>query len=215
MEKPLTLAEKIYLLAIHPLKGGIVMSAGSGINYVVAGALLLDLQRTGAISVDEKKFMVRTQYPDLSVLRYVLSRVKDPAKPQRIASFIRRLAFSSREMIGNIRRMLIDKGIIRMKERQFLYLIRWKVPELVKGNVVDDLISEIERQVLSRERTQETDLLLSLILPANILRRIFPDREKRENARPILKEITRNNTVARTVEQVIRAAHAAAIAATT
>jgi hypothetical protein len=215
MEKPLSLSEKIYLLAIHPVKGGIIMSAGSAINYVIAGALLIELQKKGSISFTDKRFVVKNRFPDLQVHRNVLSKVKHPERPQRITSYISKLSYSRKDTIFKIREMLVDKGIIRLKERQFLYIFRWKVAEIVKKNVVEGIIEDLGKQVLMSARDEESVLLLSLILPANLQRRVFPEKQKRLQALPILKELTENNIVSKLVFRVIRAARAATAAAAT
>ena len=212
MEKPLTLSEKLYLLAIEPVKGGIMMSASSTIRYVMGGAILLELQKNGNIEIEGRKFRVKNQFPESAVHRLVLSKVHNPERWYRLSFFISRLSNSRKLTVEGIRKMLIDRGIIRLKERQFLYLFRWKVPELVKKNVVYNILAEIEVQTFNNPGDEETVNLLALIIPANLLRRIFPDKLKRNQAREILKPISKENLVAEAIERAIRAARAAVAA---
>ena len=212
MEKPLTLSEKIYLLAIEPVNGGILFSAGSALRYAVGGAILLELKQSGNIEIEGSRFLVRNQFSESPVHRFVLEKISNPDRRRRLSFFISRLSHSRWLIREGIKKSLLEKRIIRLKERQFLYLIRWKVPELVKKDVVYHLLEEIEQQTFATTREPGSDNLLALIIPANLMRRIFPDKQKRIRARAILKPISKENPVANAIEQAIRAARAAVAA---
>lgn len=213
MEKPLSLSEKIYILGIHPSKGGIIRNAASALNYALIGGVILELQKNGNIELENKRFVVKNLNSNDPVHRLALSKIRSISKSRRISSLVNRFSFSAREIRHKIRASLVEKGMIRLVERRFLLIFRWNIPVITDRKTVSRLLDYVERQTFSRSAEYEDNLLLSLIIPANLLRRIFPERHKRRLARVKLKNITAGNPVAKAIQQAIWAAHAAAAAA--
>ena len=213
MEKHLTLPEKIYLLGIHPVKGGMISSVSSSVGYAMIGALLMELREKGNVVIEGKRFSIKNKMASDSLHHFAISKFAKMTGPRRISRFISRLSFSSREIRNRIRTSLVNKGMIRLEERRFLYLFHWLVPVITDRDEVLNLVGDIERQTFGKSGDPENELLLSLILPASLMGRIFHEKHKRKLANEKLKKLTAAEPCAKAVEHAIRAARAAATAA--
>jgi hypothetical protein len=117
---------------------------------------------------------------------------------------------------GEVQKQLIDKRIIRMENKGFLFF-KWKKPVLIKKQEVYSLVNEIERNVFGNPTSEEEIMLLSLLKPAGLLKRIFPDKDKLKRAKKRLDKLTVENQISIAVSDAISAAQAvaASVAVTT
>lgn len=117
---------------------------------------------------------------------------------------------------GEVQKQLIDKRMIRMENKGFLFF-KWKKPVLIKKQEVYSLVNEIERNVFGNPTSEEEIMLLSLLKPAGLLKRIFPDKDKLKRAKKRLDKLTVENQISIAVSDAISAAQAvaASVAVTT
>jgi hypothetical protein len=216
MENTITLSQKLYLLGIHPEKGGIVSASYSAINYVLAGSLLLEMQLSGNIKFENKRVIFLNAKTDYETLGFLLEKMSNTKSSKRISYWINRFVYSNKKMIAGVQQGLVSKRLIRMEARHFLFFKR-KSPMIVNKSAVYHLVDEV-RNLIFKGTSEEDDLiLLSFIRPAKLLSRLYPDRHKRKDAEKKLKNILIDNPVSKSVEDAISAAQAvaASIAITT
>ena len=96
-----------------------------------------------------------------------------------------------------------------MEPHQFLFF-KWKKSKILNLQVVYHLISEIDNQIFKGTENEEELVLLSMLIPAGLLKRIFPEREKRKRAIEKLKRMMIDNQVSVAVSEAIAAAQAVA-----
>jgi hypothetical protein len=209
METALSLSEKIYLLAIHPQKGGMVSSAFNQLNYVVSGAILLELFLGNKIRFEGKKVILKDSKSSDPVLKLALEKIGAAKSPRNSIHWVSRISYSGRFIRGSIRQSLAQKRWVRVEQRQFLFF-RWKKVYLLDKIRVAALVAETENRIFRGTENPEERYLLSLLLPSGLLRRLFPVREKRKLARQKLKQMEVENVVSKAVADVIRASRAAA-----
>lgn len=216
MNQPIPLSQKLYLLAIHPEKGGIISASYTAINYVLTGSLLLELYQNKNIKFDDKRIVLLNAKSENNLHRFLLEKIGDSKKSLRISRWIHKSQNSVKHIRKEVQNGLVDKRIIRMQPKQFLFF-KWKTPVLVNKQVVLKLVFEIERQVFNGSATEEEILLLSFLKPAGLLTRIFPERDKRKKAKRKLEQIMVDNQVSDAVANAISAAQAvaASVAVTT
>lgn len=209
MNENLSLSEKLYLLSIHPEKGGVIASASSTINYVLIGALLLELFLNRNVRFENKRIIVVNEQSDHILHKLLLSKLASRPKPMKIAGWIQRLSFSIKHVKKEIQLTLKNKRIILMRPQKFLFF-RWEKPVLLNRQVVYRLVDQTGACLFRGTDLEEDIMLLSLIKPAGLLKRIFPDKNKRSMARTKLSRMTTENPVSIAVAEAIAAAQAVA-----
>ncbi|MBW6535872.1 MAG: GPP34 family phosphoprotein [Mariniphaga sp.] len=210
MEKSTSLSEKLYLLSVHPQKGGILFSAGTAFNYASIGALVLELVLEKNIAVEDKRVKILGLNSKNSLHRFMLDKMKEAKKPFKVSRWIHKFNFSFKHIRREIESGLVQKRMIRLEEKRFLFF-RWKKPFVLNKQVVIKLQSDVENQILQGTGNEEEIMLLTLIKPCGLLKRVVPDKDKRKIAGKKLKQMMEENQVSEAVSAAVAAAHAVAI----
>jgi hypothetical protein len=205
MEQPIPLSQKLYLLGIHPEKGGLISASYHVINYVLVGAFVLELFQNGNIKFEEKKVIFQNDKTSNPVHRFILEKIKQKTKPVKMATWINKFRFSHKYFRKEVQMGLVNSRLIKMKSHQFLFF-RWEKSHILNHQVVYKLVSEIEDRIFKGTENEEEIILLSMLKPAGLLKRIFPEREKRKMATGKLKKMMIDNQVSEAVSQAIAAA---------
>lgn len=209
MNEPIPLSQKLYLLGINPQKGGIIPASYTAMNYVLIGTLFLELYQNKNINFVNKRIEILNTKSENSLHKFLLEKISKSKRSLRISRWINKFNFSLKHIRKEVQQSLVDKRIIRMQPKQFLFF-KWKKPVLVNKQLVYKLVAEIEKQVFSGPADENEIILLSFLKPAGLLKRIFPEREKRKKAKKKLKQLMVENQVSIAVADAIAAAHAAA-----
>jgi len=216
MDKSLSLSEKIYLFAIHPQKGGILSSAYSDLDYILLGSLFLELYLEEKIVFENKRIVLKNSKTNNPLHRLLLVKMELSKKPLKISRWINKFYFSQKKIRRLLQKSLVDKRMIRLEDKNFLFF-RWKKTVLVNKQKVNQLLSEIDNSIFKGTADKEQIMLLSLLKPAGLMKRLFPEKEKRNKAKHRLKNMMVENQVSAAVADAISAAQAvaASVAATT
>lgn len=209
MNESIPLSQKLYVLGIHPEKGGIISASYSAMNYVLVGSILIELNQNKNIGFDSKKVKVLNTKTDIEIYRFMLQKMEASKRSLSISRWIQKFQTSVKPIQKAVQTDLLKERIIRMQPKQFLFF-KWEKPMLVKKQVVAQLISSIEKQIYSGSVTEDEMILLSFLKPAGLLRRIFPERDKRKRASKKLKQMMAENQVSMAVADAISAAQAVA-----
>jgi len=216
VDQPIPLSQKLYLLGIHPEKGGIISAAYTSMDYILLGSLFLELFQSKNIRFEKKRIEVTDSSSENSLHQFLLDKLSTSSKPLKISRWINKFYFSMKYIRGEVQKQLIDKRMIRMENKGFLFF-KWKKPVLIKKQEVYSLVNEIERNVFGNPTSEEEIMLLSLLKPAGLLKRIFPDKDKLKRAKKRLDKLTVENQISVAVSDAISAAQAvaASVAVTT
>ena len=216
MNESIPLSQKLYLLGIHPQKGGIISAAYTAMDYALLGSLFLEFCQNKNIKFDNKKIIVLDIKSENKLHRFLLEKICKSKRPLKIARWINKLHSSMKHIRKDVQQGLVAKRIIRMQPKRFLFFT-WEKPVLVNKQMVFKLVYEIEMQIFNGSASEEEIILLSFLKPAGLLRRIFPEREKRKLAKQKLNRMMIENQVSIAVADAISAAQAvvASVAATT
>lgn len=204
MESSLTLPEKIYLLSIHPQKGGIIASVFNNLNYLVSGAVLLDLYVGNKIRFEGKKVvLIDKKYSD-PLQKLSIEKIEKAVEPRNVSRWVYHFSWSYRSVKKLIIQSLVSKRLIRVEQKQFLFF-RWKKIYLVDRMRVAKMVDEIENWIFRGADDESKRCLLSLLPQSGLFSRLFPRREKRKPAREQLKQMGVENVVSKSVVRAIRA----------
>lgn len=209
MNSLIPLTQKLYLLAIHPEKGGLISASYSVMNIVLIGALFLELFLNKNISFDQKKVVFLNDKTTDPLHRFLLEKLKQKQNSVKVSTWISKLHFSQKYIRSEVQKALVDRRIIKMEPHQFLFF-KWQKSKIINKQPLFNLISEIEHQIFRGAETEEEIMLLSMLKPAGLIKRIFPEREKRNRAVEKLKNLMVENQVSVAVSEAIAAAQAVA-----
>lgn len=209
MNQSIPLTQKLYLLGIHPEKGGLILASYSVMNIILIGALFLELFLNKHISFEDKKVVFLNDKTTNPLYRFLLEKIKQKQGPVKISTWISKLHFSQKYIRSEVQKGLVDRRIIKMEPHQFLFF-RWQKSKIINKQPLFNLISEIENQIFKGTENEEEIMLLSMLKPAGLIKRIFPDKEKRNRAVDKLKNLMVDNQVSVAVSEAIAAARAVA-----
>lgn len=214
MEQSIPLSEKLYLLGIHPERGSIVSSASHAMDYVIFGALLLELFQNKKVRFENKRIIVIDTKSENEVHRFMLEKMARIKSPLKISRWISKFYYSLKYIRGGVQKGLVQKRVIKMQPKHFLFF-KWKSPAIVNKQVAYKLVDGVRGQIFNGTSEEEELILLSFIKPAGLLRRLFPERHKRRMASKKLKTMMVDNPVPKAVADAISAAQAVAASVAT
>ncbi len=209
MNQPFPLSQKLYLLGIHPEKGGLISASYSVMNFILIGSVLLELFLNKNISFDQKRVVLLNDKTTDPIHRLILDKIKQKPEPLKVSSWISKLQFSQKQIRKGVQQGLVNRRIIRMQPHQFLFF-KWSKSEIINKQPMYQLVSEIENQIFKGTESDEEIMLLSMLKPAGLLKRIFPEKEKRARATEKLKQMLLGNQVSEAVSEAIAAAQSVA-----
>jgi hypothetical protein len=203
----LSLSQKIYLLGIHPKKGGIISPAYTAMEYCVLGALFLELCQFKKINIEKRRIVLLNRKSDSELHRFILEKISRDIKPRRITHWINKFYFSLKYIRKEIQRQLVEKRLIRLEEKRFLFF-KWRKPHVLDHQFVAKLVTEVETRIFGNPSSEIEIFLLSLVKPAGLLRRLFPEREKRRQAAKRLNLLMNRNQDSITIADSVAVAKA-------
>lgn len=207
MTETVSLAQKIYLLGIHPQKGGIISPAYTAMDYCLLGTLFLELYQLKKINFEKKRIVVLDTKADNELHRFILEKMAKSKKPLRISTWINKFYFSLKTIRKEIQQQLTDKRLIRVDTKRFLFF-RWGRPFLTDKQFVAKLVTDLERMIFNSPSDVNDIYLLTFIKPAGLLRRMFSSREKRKQATKRINQLMTNSQTSIALADAISAAKA-------
>jgi hypothetical protein len=205
------LALELVLLGADP--AGRIAGRNPGFDYALAGAVLLDLALAEKIDVVDKRVVpLDRQPPGDAVLDEAIGTIA-ASRRRRPKDWIPRLA---RRLRKRVLAQLVRDGAVRAELVHVLRIFPSVRYPATAPSVVARLHRRVHEAVLGGGRPDpRTAALCSLIGPAGLDRRLFPDVPRREIRRR-LDEIAQGNWASAAVRAAVRdvqAATAAAVAA--
>lgn len=209
MDYKLSIPEKIFLLSINPEKGGLVNNIGYSLDLSILSAFIMELKVKGIIEIADNRVTIKKQMVENPLERFILSKFEKFNRPLTIGRWINRLHFSFRYIKKELKKGLVEKRLIRLEERQFLFF-KWTKPYLLEKRKASELRGEIENMIYSGEFLEDGKFILSLLEPTGLMRRLFCERENRQNAQRKIKQYGVENEVSIALKRAINARRAAA-----
>ncbi len=212
METPLPLSQKLYFLAVRPDKGGISSHCYTALDYILLGALFMELFTQEKIRIENKRIIVLTTKTENELHRFLLLKMSEAKSPRKISRWINKFYFTLKYIRGEVQQGLLDQRLIRMEDKHFFFF-RWKKPFVLNSQELRSLETEIRNLILKGTREEEQLILLSFLVPGGLLYRLFSENSKRREAKKRLKMLMVGNPVSAAVQDAISAAQAVAASA--
>lgn len=217
MENNLTLKEKYLLLCYHPEKGRLLNTANYT-SYGIAGAIILELAEMNKFKLENDRIVItdRRKTGD-EALDIVIDRIANAKRYRKISSWISGLAQSGRmqKIKSAIRNTLIEKRIMRMKEKTALLIFTYHRYPLRNARLRRQIISEIHNVVINRRIGSKEIMLLTALIGATKMESSFFIRDERRAAKKRIRQIMKNNDIAKVLDSTVTAVQAAVVTAIT
>ena len=207
----LTLSEKLLLLSIHPDKGGYYFSTSGARDYALLGALLIEMELAGYLKFEGNRITGQPARTHSPTYDYLLGKILASGKSRKMGYWLNTPGISKSRIRKSVLQSLITKKEVRMQVKHFLFF-SWKVPGLQSGYSATRLAGDLRRIVHRIPDESEDILLLTLLEPAQLLRRIFPDRKQHKIVREKIKSLQTGSQVPEAVRNAIRSAAAVTVA---
>ena len=175
----LTLVEEIVLLMLDD-EGSVLPIRETTMEYVVAGAVLMDLAFANRIDTDPEKLVVLdTQPTGNPLLDGVLARIVESDETRSVAHWVetvaRHDAKSARE--GALEK-LIERGILERRDERFLWVFESRRYPVIDGRAEREAKLRIAGVLLSDDFPDPRDVaMICLVDACNLLPDIFSNRE--------------------------------------
>jgi len=187
MENELTLSEKLLLLAIRPEKGGIFLGTLQALDFCMIGALLLEMNQSGSISIQNNRVEPVKETAVNPLHAYLLEKIKKGGRPRKIGHWLEPFVLSGKKIKAELYRSLSEKRQIRLEDKKFLFFT-WKKPFLSPSNQTWRLIDNLKNLMYKEPEKPEDLLLAALLEPAELWRRAFDEWRKRRDARRKIRQ---------------------------
>src|SRR5690606_33932238 len=115
MDQPIPLSQKLYLLGIHPEKGGLNSATYHVIGFVLSGALFLELFQQGNIKFEEKKVVFLNDKTSNPIHQVLLEKIKQRPRPLRLATWINRFQISQKYFRKETKQGLVNSRLFNME----------------------------------------------------------------------------------------------------
>ncbi len=200
----LTFAEEILLLMLDD-DGAFLPIRGGAVEYILAGAVLMDLAFANRIDTDPEQLVSLDSTPTGNpMFDQALAYIANSGETKNTKGWIETLA--GQETTG-IRQQalasLIERGILESQDKKFLWVFRSRRYPTIDGRVEREVKLRIEDVLLSDDIPDPRDVaLICLVDACGFLGDIFAAREL-ERSGPRIEQLRKMDLIGREVGSVI------------
>jgi Golgi phosphoprotein 3 (GPP34) len=204
--KHLTLADEIVVLMLRDDTGAIRSECDSVANIAIAGGVLMELALLGRIDTDlTSLFIVDPKPVGDELLDPALQRIAAEPETRSSAWWIRVLGLHSGDLSAKVLERLVQAGILRAEDRQFLWVFSRRAYPPKTGREEREAKTRLVSVMFNDDVPDARDtLLLGLAESTGVLNAIISPEDLRKTSSRIaqvlaLEEINRSlgGTVAR------------------
>jgi len=214
MDRSLKLSEKLFCLAVNPIRGGILLNSSAALAITLTGSVFVELMNKGLVSIE--KGVVHLENPTFQndeVHEFFLNRIRLQGKDRKLRTWISYFNVRGRKIQKHFIRSLVRKNVLRTEERRILFIPYEKV-FLMDRDWVESIRKEVVITLLGKiEQTDESIILAIMVGKTNLLARIFPERAQRKEATRFLKNLP-ETPISKAVQEAIQMMHTTVFIAT-
>lgn len=213
MESDITLKEKFLLLTYHPEKGRMLNSATYA-SYGISGAIMLELAEIEKFKLsNDRVILTDTRSTGDKVLDLVVERIARAKRNKKVSHWISSIAQSGlmRKVKTLLRESLMKRKILSLQEKTALVIFKYNRYPARNAKLRRQIISEIHDVVIGRKIGSKDTMILTALIGATKMTTSFFIREERSRARKRVKEIMKNNEIAKVLDSTVTAVQAAIV----
>lgn len=201
----LTITEEILLLMLDDENGSFMPIRDNTMEYVLAGAALMDLAFAHRVDTDPERLMVLDRSPTgKPMLDGVLSSIAEAGEEGDTRYWVETLA---RTHAGDLREQalnsLVEQGVLEIRDQKVLWVFRTRRYPAVDGRAEREVKLRIAGVLLSDDLPDPRDVAIICLAEASgILSNLYAEREI-ESIRPRLEQIRKLDLIGREVGDTI------------
>ena len=159
------------------------------------------------IAIDGDRIVVVDQSPTgLPILDQVLKLIVESVKPRKINRWIAQIP--AEDLPKQIAGSLVDKKILRMEEKKFLWVIPYETYHEQDASAKYWIKTHLRAVVLAGEKAGEQDIvLLSLLKACDLLNLVFT-RDERKSARSHIDQLASQTVFGESIKEVLDSLYA-------
>lgn len=200
--KHLTIAEEFLLLALDDEKGVVCNQPFMGLEFGLAGAVLMELSILDRIKADKEHLsLIDDSKTGNEIFDDALSMIKETDEEAKY--WVWKLGIHIQEIKDYFIGHLIEKGILEKKEQNILWIYRRKCYPLIDEKVELEVKERIRAVILENQAPLPRDVvLISLMHSCNLTRQIFSCKEA-ESSEERIEEIATRDIIGKAVYRAI------------
>ncbi|MCF7911382.1 MAG: GPP34 family phosphoprotein [Candidatus Cloacimonetes bacterium] len=200
----LSIAEEFLLLSLDDEKGVVCNQPFMGLEFGLAGAVLMELALMGRLRVDEKKLEVLADSATGNqIFDDALAMISSQQAVEDAKYWVWKLGIHIQEIKEYFISHLIELGILEKKEQNILWIYRRKCYPMLDDKVEREDKERIRKIVLDGVEPEPRDIILiSLMHSCNLTSEIF-SREEQDNYCQRIESIAQMNLIGKAVYEAI------------
>lgn len=185
------LAEALLLLALDDERGTVHGAAAAGLDYGLAGALLMQLTLDGRLSLDGRHLLATGADNGDPLLDDVLATIR--ARPGKtVAHWVQGLPTMMRPLRQRLLQRLVARGTLEKRQRRVLLIFRQTVHPEHDGRIEHDIRRHLDDVVLrGAEADAPIRALLQLAVACHVTHALYT-RKQRETLKQRLDAFRRS-----------------------
>jgi hypothetical protein len=189
--KHLTLADEIVVLMLRDDTGAIRTECASVVGMAIACGILMELTLLGRIDTDLKSLFIVDPSPvGDELLDNALQKIAAEPQTRSSAWWIRVLGLHSGDLSGKVLRRLVQAGILRAEDRQFLWVFSRRAYPQNSGREEREAKARLLSVIFNDDLPDARDtLLLGLADSTGVLDAILSPEDRRKAADRIARVI--------------------------
>lgn len=200
----LTIAEEFLLLALDDEKGVVCNQPFMGLEFGLAGAVLMDLSLQGKIKAEENRITVLSEGDCCNeMFDDALKMIAASEEIETPRYWVWKLGIHIQEIKDYFLEQLVEKGILEKKEQNILWIYHRKCYPLLDDKVEQDVKQLVRQCIVSGAKPEDSEIvLISLMKACNLIDVIFSEEEKQKYLERI-DEIAAMDVIGQAVYQAI------------
>jgi len=201
----LSFAEEIFLFALDDREGSIKPLPVSALEYVLPGALLMELAFLNRIDTDLKSLQIADrQSTGNALLDDVLRQIGQKNEPQPIAYWLAHFAGQAKQIQERVLEQLIAKGVLKIENKKILWVFKTRRYPMIDNREIKEVTARLRGLILSDEIPDPRDaVLISLVDACRLFDDLFSDEEY-ERVQPRIKALAKLDLIGQEITKSIR-----------
>ena len=200
----LSIAEEFLLLSLDDKKGVVCNQPFMGMEFGLAGAVLMELALLGKIKAEENRLMIIDNSPtENQIFDDALVMIANQQNDEDAKYWVWKLGIHIQEIKDYFINHLIELGILEKKEKNILWIYKRKCYPTIDDKMERREIARIRSIILDKVEPVHRDIvLISLMRSCNLTNQLFTQQEQ-DKAGEKIEKIARKDLIGQAVYEAI------------
>ena len=203
-ECKLSIAEEFLLLSLDDEKGVVCNQPFMGMEFGLAGAVLMELALLGKIKAEENRLLIIDNSPtENQIFNDALAMIANQQSDEDAKYWVWKLGIHIQEIKDYFINHLIELGILEKKEKNILWIYKRKCYPMIDDKMERREIARIRAIILDNVEPAPRDIvLISLMRSCNLSNQLFTQQEL-DKAGDRIENIARMDLIGQAVYDAI------------